>query len=145
MATGLPRSKGLILAADADPDYARDLRKVLLDVSVDPDDVLVVLNGQTVMDYLQKAKRRPCAVLLDAWLPKWPGLDVLSWIRERKQWRTMPVTIMSAGPDRTLLERAGGLGANSFLLKPFGLAALERTMSAFAYYWRVLDFSCTPA
>ena len=146
MVSALPRSKGLILAADADPAYARDLRQALMDVSEDPDDVLVVLNGQTVVDYLQqRGKRRPCVVLLDAWLPKVPGLDVLSWIRSRPELRAMPVALMSSGPDRTLLARAAALGANTFLLKPYGAPALARTMSAFAYYWRVLDFWCSPA
>jgi CheY-like chemotaxis protein len=142
MANTLPPSRGLILAADGDPAYARDLRKALIDVSVDPDDVLVLLNGQAVIDFLRKGQRRPCAVLLDAWLPKWPGLDVLSWIRGQKHLRTLPVSLMSAGPDRRLLEHAVGLGANSFLLKPFGPAAIAQAMSAFAYYWRAVDLGC---
>jgi len=144
MVSRYPPSQGLILAADPDPSYARDLRDALLDVSEDPDDVVVVLNGQTVIDVLEKAKRRPCAVLLDAWLPKVPGLDVLAWIREREEFQSMPVTLMTSGRDRTLRDRAAALGANSFLVKPFGKPALARAMSAFAYYWRVLDFSCNP-
>jgi len=38
------------------------------------------------------------------------GLDVLSWIRGQKKFRTLPVALMSTGPDPTLLEHAAALG-----------------------------------
>jgi CheY-like chemotaxis protein len=136
--------RGLILAADGDPAYARNLRKILTSVSVTPDDVVVVTDGGQVLDRLRTPKRRPCVVLLDAWLPEWPGLDVLEWIRRRRGLRTLPVVLMSAGEDPTLMRHAARLRANAFLVKPYGPPAMTRILSAFAYAWRLRESGRRP-
>ena len=85
-----------------------------------------VENGQEAIAYLAGdgayADRSeypvPILILLDLNLPLVSGFEVLRWVRQQSQFRTLPVIIFSSSPrseDRLMAEE---LGANEYVEKP---------------------------
>lgn len=81
----------------------------------------------------EMTKAPPDIVLLDLRLPRMNGFLVLETMRQDATLRSIPVMILSARADDRDIERARQLGANEYLVKPFGpdelLAAVERTLA----------------
>lgn len=102
----------------------------------------VAKDGKVALDYLagngEFADRQkhpmPDLVLLDLKLPYVPGLDVLKWIRNRPDLQMMPVVILTSSGERSDLERAYRLGANSFMVK-LSADDIDGLAKCFADYW----------
>jgi two-component system chemotaxis response regulator CheY len=71
------------------------------------------------------AATSPAAILLDFHLGDQGGLELLRAIRNRAEYRYLPVVVMSGLDYRQECELAG---ANGFVLKPFGLQDLITTI-----------------
>lgn len=138
----IPETRGLILVAEGNSEYARELRRALVEASFVATDIKILSNGNAVTSYLSRTRpprTLPTVLLADVWLPKFPGLDLLAWIRSQERCRSMPVVLMSVGQDPELVSRAYGLGANSFMVKPYGREALTAAMRVLAFYWRRIN------
>jgi CheY-like chemotaxis protein len=103
----------------------------------------VVEDGQQAIDYLSGrgdyADRErfplPCLVLLDLKLPEVMGFEVLKWIRQQSELKTLIVVVLTSsnlGPDIDLAYR---LGANSYLVKPPTPEKLLAMVAAIKQYW----------
>src|SRR5688572_22848876 len=103
----------------------------------------VAVDGQEAMDYLgghgAYADRErfplPCLTLLDLKLPRVMGLEVLQWIREQPELKTLIVIILTSsrlGPD---IERAYQLGANAYLVKPSTPLELREIAEGIKHFW----------
>ena len=60
----------------------------------------------------------PSVVLLDLNLPLISGFDVLRWLRERPEFRNMPVVIFSSSSRDEDKAKARELGAQEYVEKP---------------------------
>ena len=80
----------------------------------DPDQVLDVI-----------AEESPMLMLADYHLGSRDGLDLLRAIRNHKEWRCLPVVVMSGLDYQKESEAAG---ANGFVLKPFRVDELLTTI-----------------
>ncbi|WP_447593876.1 ATP-binding protein [Aquipseudomonas campi] len=72
------------------------------------------------------AEHTPALVLLDLDLPDGSGLDILEWMRGQPRLAQVPVMVVSAASDETLLAEARLLGASACLLKPLDLQRLRQ-------------------
>jgi DNA-binding response OmpR family regulator len=105
--------------------------------------IQVAKNGQVALDYLggkddykdRSKYPSPRLVLLDLKLPHVLGLDVLKWIRGNDSYQTLPVVILSSSGERTDLEKAYRMGANSFLVKPSDSDDLQGLANCLKDYW----------
>jgi CheY-like chemotaxis protein len=79
----------------------------------------------------------PEVMILDLKMPRMNGLELLSWIREHPQYRVIPTIIMSASRLDTDIEKAYGLGANTYMIKPSSLDELAKMVKAAHEYWAV--------
>ena len=61
----------------------------------------------------------PDLVILDVGLPRMDGWEVLARLRESPVTRHLQVLILTAHAQETNRERAGQVGADAFLTKPF--------------------------
>ena len=71
------------------------------------------------------AKKRPDIILLDIGLPDVGGLQVVSTVRG---WSSTPILIISGDGDEDLKVQALDLGADDYVVKPFGIAELMARM-----------------
>jgi CheY-like chemotaxis protein len=84
-------------------------------------------------------------VLLDLKMPKLNGFDVLNWMRQKKEFRRVPVVVLSSSNHDDDVRKAYDLGANSFLIKPVGFEALTDLARAIEHYWLSLNADPEPA
>ncbi|MFA5120052.1 response regulator [Zavarzinia sp.] len=81
-----------------------------------------VLEAATAADALRRlGAERPDLVLLDLGLPDRDGIEVL---RELRAWSAVPVVILSARGDEAAKVKALDLGADDYVIKPFGTGEL---------------------
>jgi len=115
--------RGEILVVDDDPALARTLRLAL---GLEGYGVDCADDGTGAVDRL--GRRRYDAVVLDLGLPRFDGLDVCRWLRERGD--DTPVLMLTA--RHTVADRVRGLdaGADDYLVKPFALDELHARLRA---------------
>jgi CheY-like chemotaxis protein len=107
----------------------------------------VAEDGEEAIDYLsgkgEFADRTrfplPALVFLDLKLPLIMGMDVLKWIREQPALDTMVVIMLTSSQQRSDIQRACALGANSYLVKPSNPAGLEGIVDLVKRYWLQLN------
>jgi len=85
-----------------------------------------VQDGDQVLQYLQahspftarKNEALPDVLLLDLKMPRYDGFEVLSWLREHPPYDRIPVVVFSGSDQPVDINRALGLGAARYLVKP---------------------------
>lgn len=71
---------------------------------------------------IEAATRKPDLVILDLGLPDGDGID---FIRDFRQWSSVPVIVLSARSEEQDKIAALDAGADDFLTKPFGIGELQ--------------------
>lgn len=74
--------------------------------------------------------KRPELMVLDINMPEVSGLDLLEFLRRRKEWKDLPVIMLSSEAADTMVDRALQMGADSYLIKPITIEELEKAMEA---------------
>jgi CheY-like chemotaxis protein len=127
-----PEDESLSLAA---------LRSAGLDAGLD-----VARDGEAALDYLSANRAHrpndrdlPDLVILDLRLPGADGLDVLREIRACQRTRLLPVVVFTSSEDEDDLRKSYENGATSFVRKPAGFDAFQRTVAALGRYWLTLN------
>jgi CheY-like chemotaxis protein len=77
----------------------------------------------------------PVLILLDLKLPGKDGFEVLSWIRQHRRFRTLPVVVLTASAQMDAVNRAYSLGANSFFVKDLDFQHTVTLSSLLQQYW----------
>jgi len=68
-------------------------------------------------------------------MPKADGFDVLGWMQKQPQLKLLPVTVLTSSNFDKDVDRAYGLGANSYLVKPSSLDGYEEIADKLRSYW----------
>src|SRR5437867_5895548 len=134
-------TRAILLVDDDENDVlimTMALRKVGLTCSI-----CVARDGREAEEYLsgtgkfadRSAYPLPYLVLLDLKLPRVPGLEVLKWLRERPEFDSTIVLVLTSSPMPEDIERAYHLGANAYLVKPAGLEKLFLMAQAIKDFW----------
>jgi CheY-like chemotaxis protein len=113
--------------------------------------VQLVGDGQSAINYLagegnyqdRQQFPFPSLVLLDLKLPIKTGHEVLQWIRERPEFNSLLVVVLTTSAENVDVENAYRVGANSYLVKPPSAEALLEMVKALKLYW--LEFNEIPA
>lgn len=111
-----------ILVVDDEPQIRRFLR---LGLSGEGYEVLEAADAQSALR--AAAHAQPALLILDLGLPDRDGIEVLAAVRE---WSGMPVLVLSARGREQEKVRAFDLGADDYVVKPFGMAELLARVKA---------------
>ena len=134
-------SRNILLVEDDENDVVlvqRALRKGGIDVPI-----VVAHDGDEAVDYFLNAGQHahdalqalPTVVLLDLRLPKRSGLEVLEWLKSHERFARVPVVVFTNSAEDRDVEQAYALGANSYLKKPYTLAATTALLKTVSAYW----------
>jgi CheY-like chemotaxis protein len=110
----------------------------------------VVHDGQETIDYLSgvgefsdRTKHPlPSLLILDLKMPRRTGMEVLMWLRDQPELQKLPVVVFTSSAHRQDVERAYGLGANAFVVKPSGNSKRIELAKVIKGFW--LDFNEPP-
>ncbi|MFQ5685876.1 MAG: response regulator [Candidatus Scalindua sp.] len=131
-----------ILLVEDDPDHA----ELILDIFESEDvesDVVLMRDGQEVIDYLQEAdidssngkKPQIDLVILDLNLPKINGMDVLRSLKGNPKYSSIPVVILSTSSDQSTISKAYKNGANGYVTKPMSYDEFVDKTKMLRRYW----------
>jgi two-component system chemotaxis response regulator CheY len=80
---------------------------------------------------------RPDMMILDINMPEVSGLDMLEFLRRRKEWNKMPVIMLSSEAADVMVDKALQMGADGYVMKPATIDELEKVMSQ-AFYKHII-------
>ncbi len=135
-----------ILLVEDDPNdirlTQRAFRMAGLNVSLQ-----IVQDGDAAVSYLRgEAEYRdrnrypfPMLTLLDLKLPRRSGHEVLFWVRQQPQIKRLPIVVLTSSKELIDINQAYDLGANAYLTKPIGFAALLEMMRTINLFWLMLN------
>jgi len=79
--------------------------------------------AQTLLD-----GERPDVFILDINMPGVSGIDFLEFLRRRKDFKNIPVVMLSTEAADVMVDQAMALGADAYVTKPVALEELEEAM-----------------
>jgi two-component system response regulator len=106
-----------------------------------------VKDGEEALDFIyargtfmeRKGLENPRLIILDLKLPKVDGLEVLKIIKGDKNYKAIPVVIMtSSREDKDLIE-GYRLGVNSYVVKPVEFENFVKAVADLGLYWMLLN------
>jgi CheY-like chemotaxis protein len=84
----------------------------------------VAKNGEEAIEYLSNPatmEQKPDVVLLDINMPKMNGIEFLTAIRGRQEWRDLKVFVVTTSDERVDKEATKKLGVSGYIVKPLKL------------------------
>ena len=131
-----------ILVVEDNQDDALFLQMALKRADIS-NPVQFVKDGRQAMDYLdgiggfsdREKFPLPYLVLLDLKLPQVMGLEVLKWLRERKQFDLMIVIVLTSSRNPADIDAAYRLHTNAYLVKPSRMENLVLIVNSIRDFW----------
>lgn len=108
-----------------------------------PHRLIDVSDGREAVDYLAGEPPHddrtrfplPDLLVLDLKMPRLGGFEVLAWIQERPEFKRLPAVVMSSSNQERDIQRARGLGAADYFVKPCGPSALVELLLRLDARW----------
>lgn len=72
--------------------------------------------------------KTPQLLILDINMPEVSGLDLLEFLRRRREWQELPIVILSSESTDSIVDKALQLGADAYVMKPATIEELEKAM-----------------
>jgi CheY-like chemotaxis protein len=101
----------------------------------------VVNDGDAAVDFLDSQngqnadKVRPGLILLDLYMPKKSGLEVLEIIKTSDKFKSIPVVVMTSSQEETDIVKAYDLQANCYVTKPVDFNQLIEVIKTIEDFW----------
>jgi two-component system chemotaxis response regulator CheY len=73
--------------------------------------------------------KTPDLLLLDINMPEVSGLDMLEFLRRRREWKELPIIILSSEAAESMVDKTLEMGADAYLMKPVTIEELEKAMA----------------
>jgi DNA-binding response OmpR family regulator len=113
-----------ILIVDDTPDLLESLKEFF---DMEGFAVNTAVNGQDALDKLMKEK--PQLIITDLLMPVMDGFTFIENLKRIEDYKDIPVIIFSAKPQKESEERAHGLGADRFVVKPSSLDVILKSVN----------------
>jgi CheY-like chemotaxis protein len=100
----------------------------------------VAIDGAEALDFLigkgnWSEPGCPTMVLLDLNLPRKDGRQVLAFMKSDDLLRRIPVVVLSSSESEKDITNCYDLGANSYIVKPIGLAGYRAAVQKLEEFW----------
>jgi CheY-like chemotaxis protein len=142
--------QSLLIVEDSDEDFealGRIMRKASFSVPI-----YRCTNGDDALDFLYRHGQSssssvleyPTMILLDLNLPGTDGREVLQQIKQDKEFKTIPVVVLTTSFNPQDIEICYRHGVNSYIIKPMDLQKLKKTVQTLIEYWfEIVTLPCT--
>ena len=92
-------------------------------------DVVEAANGQEALDRLQTLRELPVIALVDWNMPVMNGLDFVTKVRAREEWRNIALMMVTTESEYSQIVRALAAGAHEYVIKPFTEEAIAEKLA----------------
>ena len=139
-----------ILLVEDDPKDVELALKAFAQAKV-ANQIEIVRDGAAALDYLlcrgrfeqRQPKVPPQVVLLDLYLPKVDGLEVLRTIKANDLTRSAHVVVLTGSRSDAHVREALRLGANAYIVKPVDFQSFSAITPQLNLYWSLLNHQGT--
>ena len=136
----------ILYAEDSDNDIELILAAFEECKLVNPVDV--VKDGVEALDYLfyrgkynHRKKETPIFILLDLKMPRLDGIEVLKEIKKSKDYKKIPVIILTSSEMESDIIKSYELGANGFVVKPIDFIKFIDAIKSLGLFWATVNKS----
>ena len=113
--------KKRVMIVDDNPDLLFLVKKGLENEN-DEFDVIGAESGKKCFELLEN-NELPDIILLDIMMPEMNGWDVFSYIKQKPEWKDIPIVFLTAKSDE-FSKGFGKLSAADYITKPFEISYL---------------------
>ncbi|GLY02681.1 MULTISPECIES: response regulator [Actinoplanes] len=92
-------------------------------------------SGTEVQPRLADGTPHPRLLLLDLNMPGESGLDVVRWIRARRDLDGLTVVVFTSSEDQAEADACYAAGADSYIYKPLNFALFQSVLAQTLNYW----------
>ena len=136
---GPPGHSTAILLVEDDPTEVCLLQEALQGVPI-PIHLHVVHEGREALAFLRREAPyqhapRPSLILFSLKLPGMSGQQLLAVLKRDPALQTIPAIVFTNSISPLNVRQSYELGANSYIIKPFGFTQLVEVMHAIVVYW----------
>jgi DNA-binding response OmpR family regulator len=117
----------IILLAEDNPDHA-ELVLRMLNRYCTGIEVIHLLDGEVVLNFLNQKLQYPDKKLLDLRLPKVDGFELLRSIKNNPETKQIPVVVLTTSDAEEDIQKALKNGADNYLLKPIAIHQLAKVV-----------------
>ncbi|MEL7587677.1 MAG: response regulator [Prolixibacteraceae bacterium] len=89
-------------------------------------EVLTATNGLEAISVLNGAKVD--LLLTDYHMPEMNGLELIRWVRQKEEYKRLPVLVLTTESQRDIIIEAKNAGATGWIYKPFAVDRLIQTI-----------------
>lgn len=129
----------ILLVEDNDADILL-VKEALKDVKV-YNTLHVVKDGEAALSFLGYNKElnpehiKPGLIMLDLYMPKKSGMEVLEEIKSSDDLKAIPVVVMTSSQEETDIVKAYELQANCYVTKPVDFHQLIKVIKTIEDFW----------
>lgn len=110
-----------------------------------PVDLEVIQDGAEALDFLFRRApythaQTPDLILLDLWLPKKTGFEVLAALEHDADLKYLPVVVLTGSTHKADVNRCYELGANAYVVKPSDPLQYLTFIQAIIAFWHGCQF-----
>ncbi|MBO1319371.1 response regulator [Acanthopleuribacter pedis] len=137
------RNKFKILIVEDDDQHAELIQFTLCETAQKPR-VWRAADGEEAVAFLERRApfedaERPSLILLDLKLPKMDGLEVLDYIKNSENLKTIPVVMLTTSASQKDKIKAYESHVNSYLVKPMDFGDFMKLAQDVCNYWGRLN------
>ncbi|MGD0568986.1 MAG: response regulator [Candidatus Sulfotelmatobacter sp.] len=138
-APGIVKPIEILLVEDS-PHYARLIQETFHNVNAHAH-FHIANDGLEAMAFLKRNGKanadapRPDLILLDLGMPKMDGRQVLAWLKQDRDLRTIPTLILTTSEIQGDIDSSYENHANSYLQKPVELGQLDALLKSINDFW----------
>ena len=126
--------KQLIYIVDDESDYL-NLAQYVFSEWLSQYRLSVFLNGEDMLGHLLTEREYPVLILLDLHMPVMGGQQTLRGLKERLEWKPIPVVMVTSGASDQEILSCYEAGANSCLAKPQTIHSMQILFKQVCSYW----------
>jgi two-component system, chemotaxis family, response regulator Rcp1 len=129
-----------ILLIEDSPSYARLVQETFREVNAHVN-FHVVGDGLEAQAFLKRQGKanadtpRPDLILLDLGMPRMDGREVLAWLKQDRDLRSIPTLVLTTSQMQGDIDISYANHANSYLQKPLELGQLDTLMKSINDFW----------
>lgn len=97
-------------------------------------DLQHVENGEAALAYLESAPR-PVLILLDLNMPRMDGRQFLREVKQREEYRSIPVVVLTTSDAEADIYASYDQGAAGFIVKPVSVDDFVHQIQKLEDYW----------
>lgn len=101
-------------------------------------DIQYIEDGESAIQFFETAQFRenpPKCIFMDIKLPKMNGLEVLNYLRNKRNNKEVPVVMLSSSDRPDEIRETYHLGGNSYIEKPKNFVDLKKKLPKIVEYW----------